>query len=91
MPNDVAVRLMERNLHEVFGESDPARRRIAIQEIYTENCAFFDEEQFNGRDAIGARAGRLLEEHPGFVFHAVAPCLTGHGAYPSVTGSHGNS
>jgi hypothetical protein len=26
--------LLTRNLHEVFGESDPARRRAAIDEIF---------------------------------------------------------
>ena len=27
--------LLTRNLHDVFGENDPARRRAAIDEIYT--------------------------------------------------------
>ncbi len=33
--------LLNRNLPEVFGEGDPARRRVAIQELYTEDvcCA----------------------------------------------------
>ena len=30
--------LLTRNLHEVFGENDSARRRAAIDEIYTEDC-----------------------------------------------------
>jgi hypothetical protein len=29
--------LLTRNLHEVFGENDPARRRAAIDEIFTED------------------------------------------------------
>ncbi len=32
--------LMIRNLRDVFGENDPARRRAAIDEIYTEDCVF---------------------------------------------------
>ena len=28
--------LLTRNLHDVFGENDPARRRAAIDEIFTE-------------------------------------------------------
>jgi hypothetical protein len=31
--------LLNRNLPEVFGEGDPARRRSAIQELYAEDCA----------------------------------------------------
>jgi hypothetical protein len=34
--------LLTRNLHEVFGENDPARRRAAIDEIFTEDCVFYD-------------------------------------------------
>ena len=30
--------LLIRNLRDVFGENDPARRRAAIDEIYTEDC-----------------------------------------------------
>src|SRR5262245_33092475 len=29
--------LLTRNLHDVFGENDPARRRVAIDEIFTED------------------------------------------------------
>jgi hypothetical protein len=34
--------LLTHNLHDVFGENDPARRRAAIDEIYTEDCVFYD-------------------------------------------------
>jgi hypothetical protein len=34
--------LLTRNLHDVFGENDPARRRGAIDEIFTEDCVFYD-------------------------------------------------
>jgi len=30
--------LLHRNLQEVFGEGDPARRRAAIEELYTDDC-----------------------------------------------------
>jgi hypothetical protein len=33
--------LLTRNLHDVFGENDPAHRRAAIDEIFTEDCVFF--------------------------------------------------
>jgi len=32
--------LLTRNLHDVFGENDPARRRAALDEIFTEDCVF---------------------------------------------------
>jgi hypothetical protein len=34
--------LLTRNLQDVFGENDPARRRAAIEEMYTEDCVFYD-------------------------------------------------
>jgi hypothetical protein len=34
--------LLTRNLQDVFGENDPARRRAAINEICTEDCVFYD-------------------------------------------------
>ena len=37
--------LLIRNLRDVFGENDPARRRVAIEEIYTEDCVFYDPKR----------------------------------------------
>jgi hypothetical protein len=37
--------LLIRNLRDVFGENDPTRRRVAIDEIYTEDCVFFDSSK----------------------------------------------
>lgn len=34
--------LLIRNLDDVFGENDPARRRAAIDEIFTEDCVFYE-------------------------------------------------
>ena len=36
--------LLTRNLRDVFGENDAARRRAAIDEIYTEDCVFYGAE-----------------------------------------------
>ena len=46
--------LLTRNLNDVFGENDPARRRAAIEEIFTEDCVFYDPTGgvYRGRDAI---------------------------------------
>ena len=47
--SDTLGPLMERNLLEVFGQRDSARRAAAIAELYTADCTFFEaEEQVNG-------------------------------------------
>ena len=40
MSDSIAI-LLRRNL-DVFGENDPARRRAVIDEIFTEDCVFYD-------------------------------------------------
>jgi hypothetical protein len=66
--------LLTRNLHDVFGENDPARRRAAIDEIYTENIVFYETNKniYRGRDEIDRVAGVLRAQHPGFRFHVTA-------------------
>ena len=66
-------RLMERNVSEVFGERDPARRRRAIAELYAEDCATYDENgESVGQTAICDRVGHILDESPpGFAFTLV--------------------
>ena len=34
--------LLTRNLHNASCEHDPARRRAAIDEIFTEDCVFYE-------------------------------------------------
>jgi hypothetical protein len=41
MPHSIST-LLTRNLHDVFGENNPARRRAAIDEIFTEDGVFYD-------------------------------------------------
>jgi hypothetical protein len=72
--NNALGRLMEKNLSEVFGERDSARRKVAISELYTEDCTFFDaEEQSIGRAALSARVESILQKAPGLVLQAVGP------------------
>jgi len=66
--------LLIRNLPEVFGQADPARRRSAIEELYTEDCVLYAPPgTFTGRDALDKFAGDLRAMHPHFVY-------TAHGA-----------
>jgi hypothetical protein len=61
--------LLNRNLPEVFGESDPARRRAAIRELYTENRVLYAPPgTFVGHDALDKFAGDLRVTHPHFVY-----------------------
>ena len=50
--------LLTRNLHDVFGENDSARRRAAIDEIYTEDCVFYDPTKGVYRAATRSIASR---------------------------------
>ena len=45
--------LLHRNLQQVFGEGDAARRRAAIDELYTEDCVLYvPPGTFVGREAL---------------------------------------
>ena len=59
--------LLTRNLQDVFGENDPARRRAAINEIFTEDCVFYDPNGgvYRGRDEIDRIAGANHRSHRG--------------------------
>ena len=51
--------LLLRNLHDVFGEIDPARRRAAIDDIFHQDAVFYDPKGgiYRGRDEIDRIAG----------------------------------
>jgi SnoaL-like domain len=66
--------LLTRNLAYVFGENDPARRRAAIDELYTEDGVFYDPTSgdYHGRDAIDGVAGAIKATHPDFRYQPIA-------------------
>src|SRR5256885_10809533 len=66
--------LLTRNLHEVFGENDPARRRAAIKEIWHEDGVFYDPNKgvFRGRNEIDRIAGKIKATHPDFRYQPIA-------------------
>ena len=66
--------LLTRNLDDVFGENDPSRRRAAIDEIFTEDCVFYDPMGgvYRGRDEIDRIAGTLRASHPDFRYQPTA-------------------
>ena len=64
--NKALADLMERNLLEVFGQVDSARRAAAIAELYTADCTFFEaEEQVTGREALKLVAADEQKVPPG--------------------------
>jgi hypothetical protein len=65
--------LLTRNLQDVFGENDPARRRAAIGEIFTEDCVFYEPKGvYHGRDEIDRIAGAIKATHPDFRYQPIA-------------------
>jgi hypothetical protein len=67
--------LLTRNLDDVFGENDAARRRAAIDEMYTDDCVFYEPNGvYRGRDEIDRVAGAIKATHPDFRYqHIAAP------------------
>ena len=62
---DRIIELLYRNLQEVFGKGDAARRRAAIQDFYTEDCVLYvPPGVFVGHDALDKFAGDLRATHP---------------------------
>ena len=71
--------LMERNLLEVFGQRDSARRAVVIAEIYVADCTFYEaEDRIVGCDALNAKIGDIRKEAPEFVFRAAGPVQVIH-------------
>ena len=66
--------LLTRNLHDVFGENDPARRRAAINELFHEDAVFHDPKTgvYRGRDEIDRIAGAIRATHPDFHYQPIA-------------------
>ena len=72
--SDSISNLLIRNLRDVFGENDARRRRAAIDEIFTEDCVFYDPNRgvYHGRDEIDRIAGVIRATHPDFRYQPIA-------------------
>ena len=61
--------LLERNLQEVFGENDGARRRAAIEELWAaDGKLYVPPGVITGHAAIDKFAGDLRSTHPHYVY-----------------------
>jgi hypothetical protein len=66
--------LLLRNLHDVFGEIDPVRRRAAVDEIFHEDAVFHEPNgTYRGRDEIDRIAGVIKATHPDFRYQPFSP------------------
>lgn len=73
MPYNIST-LLTRNLTDVFGENDSACRRAAINEIFAEDCVFYEPRGVHrGRDEIARIAGEIRATHPDFRYQPIAP------------------
>jgi len=94
MSNSIST-LLIRNLRDVFGENDPERRRVAINELYTEDVVFYDPNKgaYRGRDEIDRIAGTIKATHPDFSYRPSAePEEVGNGGrVPWVSGRPGDA
>jgi hypothetical protein len=71
--------LMAANLLEVFGERDPARRRAAIERTYAPDVVFSDpDEVVVGHEALAAKAQKILDGAPDFVFAPAGQTYVNH-------------
>ena len=66
--------LLIRNLNDVFGENDPVRRRATIDEIFTEDCVFYEPGGgvYRRRDEIDRIAGVIRATHTDFRYQPIA-------------------
>lgn len=73
--------LLRANLERVFNERDPERRVLAMADIYIDDPIMFEPDGvLRGRAAIGATAGRLLEQFgPTFSFVPEGSAAGHHG------------
>jgi hypothetical protein len=65
--------LLLRNLHDVFGENDPMRRRAAIDEIFRKDAVFYEPNGiYHGRDEIDHIEGVIKAIHPDFRYQPIS-------------------
>jgi SnoaL-like domain len=72
MSNSIPV-LLKRNLQDVFGENDEVRRCAAIDELFTEDCVFYDPNKgvYRRRAEINRIAGIIRATHPDFRYQPI--------------------
>jgi SnoaL-like domain len=71
--NDMAQRYID-----TWNATDPAARRAAVDQLYTEDARYVDPlGAADGREAIAAVIGAVQQQFPGFSFRLAGP-VDGH-------------
>jgi hypothetical protein len=61
--------LLRGNLHGVFGEHDPQKRRHNIARLWAEDGVFIDQTgRYEGHSGVDGAVASLVEKIPSFVF-----------------------
>jgi hypothetical protein len=61
--------LLERNMREVFGEHDAAKRQAAVAVLFTDDCVFIGPDgRHKGRRAIADAAAAIQQRFPTFTY-----------------------
>jgi hypothetical protein len=72
MPTTIET-LLTRNLHEVFGQPDPAKRAAAIQTLYSPDVVFSDPHGRQvGHQALEQAVATLQGKLPGYIFTEIS-------------------
>jgi SnoaL-like domain len=70
--SDSIETLMVRNLHDIFGERDPAQRAIAIEAVFGRDCVFSDPRgKHVGHRELEDAVAALQAQFPDHVFSQV--------------------
>ncbi|MFK4767502.1 nuclear transport factor 2 family protein [Rhizobium sp. ZW T2_16] len=78
MTYDIAT-LLKRNLQEVFGEADDARRQAVAAEIFASDAEFHEPHGvFRGPAEIARIAGVIRASHPDFQYQELGPAEVLH-------------
>lgn len=74
-------KVLEANLKRVFNERDAARRRRAIEELYSADALLYEQDaKYSGTEAIARAVTHLLGAlPPNLAFSTVAPAMENHG------------
>ncbi len=79
---------------EVWGETDLEKRRMAIDEVYSENCRVYDpsyEKVFVGRDEIMTLVDEIQSKFPGFGFTMIPGSLDEHHGHARISWYYGTT
>jgi len=73
--------LIHKHIDNIWSETDPKKRRIAISEVYSEYCRVYDpffEDVIVGHDALMGLIDEVQAKNPGFKFTIIPESIDEH-------------